>query len=181
MAANDGTWVIAGITTPDSQDVFATHFAKLGRGGWRTVADLNELNNIPTDRREVGMVAWVTVENQAYQLIGGIGNGNWQELVIGGGPSLQAVEYDNNSDGATVSSNSINFLTSTIGFTLLLPDTPALGDLVYFVDSSGDRVTEGVTIQNNGHNVNGANDDVNLDISFGWLTFVFTSNGWVVQ
>lgn len=181
MPANEGTWVIAGITTPDSQDVFATHFAKLGRGGWRTVSTLGEMQDITADRREVGMVVWVTVENTAYQLIGGIGNGNWQELVIGGGTPFQVDEYDFNVDGFTVSSNSINFLTSTIGFTLLLPDTPALGDIVHFIDSSGDRVTENVLILNNGNNVNGANDDVSMDISFGWVTFVFTSNGWVVQ
>jgi hypothetical protein len=93
MAANEGTWVIAGITTPDSQDVFATHFAKLGKGGWRTVADITERNNITTDRREVGMVVWVSSNNTAYQLRSGITNSDWYELPIGGGNSIQIENF----------------------------------------------------------------------------------------
>lgn len=80
MAQIPGTRINSSIVPQDSGDIYATHQAQYGKGGWRTVADLTERDAISTQRREDGMVVWVTALSAGYQLIGGIANSNWTVL-----------------------------------------------------------------------------------------------------
>lgn len=120
MAANSGTWVIAPITTPDTQDVFATHLAEYGKGGWRTVADLTARDNIPIERREVGMVVWVTSDSTAYQLVGGVTNSNWQ-VFSAGGSSVGIENFTITGPILTAKQVTLAFAPTTPSVTILTP------------------------------------------------------------
>lgn len=58
---------------------------KYGLGGLRTVTGTDARNNIVMARRQVGMMVYVESENKYYSLVGGTGNGNWAEILVGGG------------------------------------------------------------------------------------------------
>lgn len=75
--------VFGPVAPNDSADSYATHLEEYGQGGYRTVASITERNNIPNDRRKVGMLVNV-VGDKIYQLVGGITNSHWQEFVTGG-------------------------------------------------------------------------------------------------
>lgn len=51
------------IRTNSTLDVYPTHEASLGKGGYRTVADIAERDNIPFERCEVGMLVTVLSDN----------------------------------------------------------------------------------------------------------------------
>lgn len=78
MTIDLGAVPITGFISPtDNIDTYATHKDIYGKGGYRTVDDLNALNSISTERRQEGMLVYVLDENKLYQLIGGIDNANW--------------------------------------------------------------------------------------------------------
>lgn len=65
-----GTNVAAKIVPYTSMDNYATHDAFFGKGGFRSVRDMTELYNVPNERREEGMLAWVMTTAELYQLRG---------------------------------------------------------------------------------------------------------------
>lgn len=74
MANIKGTNVASPVVPFTEQDIYPTHEAKFGKGGFRTAATLEEMNSIPEPRREEGM--FVYVENDPtgihnYQYIKG--------------------------------------------------------------------------------------------------------------
>jgi len=76
---------LGGFIAPnDSADTYATHDEQYGRGGFRSVATTTERNAIPADRRKLGMEVKVLADGKKYELVGGIENSNWQEVVTGG-------------------------------------------------------------------------------------------------
>jgi hypothetical protein len=76
---------IAGPVVPfTSDDTYATHLAKYGKGGFRSVQNINERNSIPEARREEGMLVYVIEDPDkinTYQYI----NGEWLKSKIGSG------------------------------------------------------------------------------------------------
>lgn len=82
MTALPGTRVTAPIVPTDSADVYPTHEARFGKGGWRAVANLAARNAIPADRRETGMQVYVEDQRRTFVLRGGVGNANWQEVAV---------------------------------------------------------------------------------------------------
>ena len=90
MAKYPGGVTVSGYIAPsDTLDVYATHKAKFGHGGYRSVLDIAERDAITDIRREIGMVAYVISEDKEYRLVGGIENTNWKEIIasVGGGTS----------------------------------------------------------------------------------------------
>lgn len=82
-----GTVPLSGTVAPTSElDTFPVTDPKYGLGGLRTVASTSERNDIPTDRRQVGMIVYVTADNAYFGLAGGIGNQNWVVIPF---PSIQ--------------------------------------------------------------------------------------------
>lgn len=78
-----GTVPLSGTVAPTSElDTFPVTNPAYGLGGLRTVANKNEANLIPTERRQVGMIVYVTDEGIYYGLAGGIGNQNWVPMLI---------------------------------------------------------------------------------------------------
>lgn len=84
MAVIPGTNVAAMIVPFDDQDIFATHNDKYGRGGFRVVSDIAERDGISELRRKEGMWVRVLSTGKLYELLGGIANTNWVEVVCGG-------------------------------------------------------------------------------------------------
>ncbi len=91
MAKYPGGVTVSGYIAPsDTLDTYATHKAKFGQGGYRSVLDIAERDLITDIRREIGMVAYVISEDKEYRLVGGIENINWKEIIAsvgGSGPS----------------------------------------------------------------------------------------------
>ena len=78
MTIELGAVPITGFISPtDSVDTYATHKDIYGKGGYRTVINLQALYDITNDRREEGMLVYVLSEEILYQLIGGIDDTNW--------------------------------------------------------------------------------------------------------
>ena len=78
-----GTVPLSGTVAPTSElDTFPVTNPKYGLGGLRTVANKGEANLIPQERRQVGMIVYVTDENVYYGLAGGTGNQNWVQLLV---------------------------------------------------------------------------------------------------
>jgi hypothetical protein len=64
----------------ETDPVFITD-PKYGLGGLRTVAGITERQDIVNARRQVGMIVYETISGKYYNLVGGIDNSNWQEIV----------------------------------------------------------------------------------------------------
>lgn len=80
----------APILPATEEDIFPTHDAKYGKGGYRTVTDADERNSIPPARRELGMavrtlddnVVWILINNPAASENAGMTqNSDWQKEV----------------------------------------------------------------------------------------------------
>ncbi len=65
----NGTVLVQSVIAPSREgDNYATHEARWGRGGYRTVEDIAERNAIPTRRREAGMLVFVEEDGITYML-----------------------------------------------------------------------------------------------------------------
>lgn len=97
MAKYKGTVAITGPISPtDTLDMYATHLASLGQGGYRSASTIVERDAILPLRREVGMVVYVIENQKEYRLVGGILNTNWSEVVSSGGSSNGDYKIVNN-------------------------------------------------------------------------------------
>ena len=94
MAENiKGTNISSPIAPFTSADTYPTHFAEYGKGGYRSVNSIADLDKIPEARREEGMLVYVKNDESGvhtYQYI----NGSWvrNKLVPGAGIPV----YDQN-------------------------------------------------------------------------------------
>jgi hypothetical protein len=64
-----GTNIAALITPFTTEDKYATHDAKYGKGGYRSVLTIADRNNIPPSRREQYMTVGVAEDKMIYKLI----------------------------------------------------------------------------------------------------------------
>jgi len=64
MGDFNGVNIFGPVIPYNTNDIYATHKATFGQGGWRSVLDLNERDAIPYDRREDLMV--VAVQDNSY-------------------------------------------------------------------------------------------------------------------
>lgn len=91
------TGIIAPTTTGDTYPVYNPIY---GLGGLRTVPNSVELSAITTQRREVGMIVYVSGTSEYYKLESGLTNSDWVLLNIGSGTSLNG--YFLSLSGGTV-------------------------------------------------------------------------------
>lgn len=98
MANIPGTNLSAGIRPNDTNDVFDTHDAKYGKGGWHTgSATIADRNALTLERRDWFMVVPLG-DGSKWELVPGLSsqnlndNGNWKLLTIGG-PTQQVILY----------------------------------------------------------------------------------------
>ena len=89
-----GTNLSAMIAPFTTADTFATHDAKYGKGGFRSVKDMAELEAITADRTEIGMAVFVTELDKLFILREPIAEGEkaeWVEFTPGTSVSFDGV------------------------------------------------------------------------------------------
>jgi len=100
MANNIGTLVIAPIRPWNTEDIYPTAYANEIKGGFHSVTGYTDLNLIPSERLEQGMVVNVIEEDKMYKLSGS----TWVEIVFyddSGITSALSTEVSNRISGDT--------------------------------------------------------------------------------
>ena len=84
--------------------------------------------------------------------------------------------------GATTATAGSGYLadTSAGAFTITLPASPAAGARVVVADATGDWQTNNVTLGRNGNTIEGATEDLVLDVSDLIVTMLYTGSDWQV-
>lgn len=85
FAASAQVKVIGAVEPNDLSDKYPTHNEIYGKGGFRSVADNTERDNITPARRSIGMLVYSIALEKLYQLKGGLDNTSWVEAQLGGG------------------------------------------------------------------------------------------------
>lgn len=86
MSSIKGTNVLAPVVPFDTTDAHATHEAKWGKGGYRSVQSTAERDGIPALRREAGMLVWVIDTQKAWRLDASLTT--WTEVTAINEPQL---------------------------------------------------------------------------------------------
>jgi len=86
MTQIKGTNVLAPVVPFDTTDTHASHEARYGKGGYRSVADTAERDAIPQLRREAGMLVWVIDTQKAWRLNANLTT--WTEVTAINEPQL---------------------------------------------------------------------------------------------
>jgi hypothetical protein len=81
-----GTNVLAPVVPFDTTDSHASHEARYGKGGYRSVSDIAERDAIPQLRREAGMLVWVIDTQKAWRLNANLTT--WTEVTAINEPQL---------------------------------------------------------------------------------------------
>jgi hypothetical protein len=68
MTQIKGTNVLAPVVPFDTSDAHASHEARYGKGGYRSVADIAERDAIPALRREAGMLVLTLSDGVTWRL-----------------------------------------------------------------------------------------------------------------
>lgn len=84
MSKIKGTNISAPIVPYATSDSYPTHYAKYGKGGFVSLSTYSDLEAIPLERIEEGMLAYVLEEGQSYQYLGG----SWVTARVGKENSL---------------------------------------------------------------------------------------------
>jgi len=98
MSSIRGTNVLAPVVPFDTTDAHASHEARYGKGGYRSVADIAERDAIPQLRRESGMLVCVLTDGKVWKL--GDNLTTWTEFAV-------------SSDWATLSGKPSTFTPSS--------------------------------------------------------------------
>ena len=88
-----GTNIISMIVPTNHADTYATHDSFYGKGGWREVNTLAERNEIPEERRRIGMVVYVRETFKAYLLKNSLSNAGWVPFNIDGEEYVRKEEF----------------------------------------------------------------------------------------
>ena len=110
MAKINGTNITAPVAPFTTDDIYPTHYAEYGKGGYRTVETVDDLNNIPAERKEEGMLVYVKSDSKIYKLKS---DNTWEELSTG------CSEYTA-GENITIDNNSINAFKDIISINKVL-------------------------------------------------------------
>lgn len=78
MTAIPGTNLAAPIAPFTTEDVYPTHKALYGQGGWRSVQNIQQRDALPAGRLEEGCVVWVIDTMQAFSYV----QGTWHDFGV---------------------------------------------------------------------------------------------------
>ena len=73
MVNISGSNIAATIVPFTTEDTYATHESRFGKGGWHEIKTYNEINSIPRTRQTEGMAVYVLDTDELYILK----NSNW--------------------------------------------------------------------------------------------------------
>ena len=181
MALIPGSVSLTGFIAPtDSTDVFAVTKPIYGLGGLRTVSGMTELSAITTQRREVGMLVYVSGTSEYYKLESGLTNSDWTLLNIGSGSSISG--YFLSLSGGTVTGDTyftqglsaFTFSAGTINsgstnlYDIFLPIgfSAATGNFIPLTGTGANLVTGDIEIDDDTNlSWNGANETLQYNSS----------------
>jgi hypothetical protein len=89
MSSIKGTNVLAPVVPFDTTDTHASHEARYGKGGYRSVADIAERDAIPQLRREAGMLVLTLSDGKFWKLASDLAA--WSEISLAGPQGPQGV------------------------------------------------------------------------------------------
>jgi hypothetical protein len=78
-----GVNIAAPVVPYTTGDVYPTHLARWGKGGYRTVADITERDSIMPQRLEMYMIVCTESDGKMYRLVSlslPLGPQNWEEI-----------------------------------------------------------------------------------------------------
>ena len=139
-----GTNVAAVIAPFTTDDTYATHDAKYGKGGYRTVETITDRDNIPEARRTIGMLVYVVSDDKIYKLLKNNNNEwYWEELTTGGSGGVNS--YTHIQDSPSNTWNIQHNLNRHPSVTIMIQDENnklciAMGDVEY-VDLNNIQIT----------------------------------------
>ena len=87
------------------------------------------------------------------------------------------------TSGTPITSGSRNIVdTSTISVTLTLPQNANFGDEIRVIDGTGNASTNNITINRNGHRIQGGTTDLVIDVDRAGIGLVYynAANGWIL-
>ena len=109
-----GTVPITAPVAPTSYlDVYPSHIAEFGKGGYQSAATLTIRNDITQDRRTSGMMVFVESDGLVYTLGPGLTNSEW--TVFAPPASSNVLMLQNVTDLRAVSSSANNRLAFLLG------------------------------------------------------------------
>ena len=84
MAIDNTVTVLSPIAPTSELDTYPVTNPRYGLGGLRSILGTGTdiLNNIPTDRRQQGMMVYNIATGYYYTLVGGIQNTNWVQVYV---------------------------------------------------------------------------------------------------
>jgi hypothetical protein len=68
--------------------------------------------------------------------------------------------------------------TSGGAFTITLPTSPLVNDMVQIIDVGGIAATNKITVARNGQKINGFNEDLTIDLSGSVTSLIYTGATW---
>jgi len=117
----------------------------------------------------------------ANQVIQTDGSGNLSFATVSGGAAWQAVVTSTTL--TTVSKQGYFINTSSNAITATLPTSPTLGDFISFIDYAGTFDTNNLTVDRNGHKIQGDASDLTVATERAGFTLVYVdaTQGWLLQ
>ena len=104
MSSIKGTNVLAPVVPFDTTDSHASHEARYGKGGYRSVADTTERDAIPSPRREAGMLVLTLSDGKIWKLASDLTT--WSEFSIGASSASSVAWVDITGRPATFTPSS---------------------------------------------------------------------------
>lgn len=103
----------------------------------------------------------------------------WQAVLIGAG-SGGGITYEEKTTAYTAEAgDGIGANTTGGAFTITLPESPSVGDVVIVADTHGQWATNNLTVARNGENIQRVAEDLVCDIANIQIELVYFSNGWI--
>jgi len=101
-------------------------------------------------------------------------------LEITGGTSWQA---EKTSGFTAVAGEGYFCNTTSAAFTVTLPGSATLGDEISIIDASGTADTNNITINRNGHKIQGISEDLTISTERAAFTLVYfnSAQGWLLK
>lgn len=83
----------------------------------------------------------------------------------------------------TASAYDVILVDTSSTVTITLPASATQGDEIYIVDTSGNSSNQNITVDRNGHNINGLSEDLILDVDLSSAKIIYdnVTNGWHID
>ena len=108
-------------------------------------------------------------------------NDELQIITIGGEGGTLGTWSERSGSYTAIAGNKLFVDVSSVAATITLPASASLGDEVRIIDATGNCSTNNITINRNGHNINGDAEDLVIDVDRAaiGLAYYNSTQGWV--